>query len=81
MDSLKQNLKHITGLFIIGIFILLMAYVLLAKEAGAHRGRWRVSPGFAEIEQLVEYMNKEGFHDEFEIVTDLRGGYRIIFED
>lgn len=80
MILLWRDLRLFIVLFAVCIFTL-VGYVLLAKEAGAHRGSWRVSPSFAEIERLVEYMNIEGIHDEFEIVADLRGGYRLIFED
>jgi hypothetical protein len=46
----------------------------------AHRANWRLSPGFSTCEQLVDYMNVEGIHTDFEIVSE-KGGYRIIFDD
>jgi hypothetical protein len=80
MILLKRDFKQLLVLLIVG-FVVLTGYVLAAKEAKAHRGAWQLSPRFATCEDIVNYLNLESIHEEFVVVPDAGGGYRIIFED
>ena len=73
----RPNLKY---LFVICV-VAFSGYVLGAREVGAHRASWQLSPRFATCEEAVNYLNLEGIHEEFQVIPDTSGGYRIIFED
>lgn len=73
----RQNL----GYFLVVCVIAFSGYVLAAKEVKAHRGNWQLSQRFATCEEVVNYLNLEGIHEDFVVVPDAGGGYRVIVED
>lgn len=78
MISLRRDFKQLLALFVVAI---LTGYVLAAKEVKAHRGNWQLSPRFSTCEEVVNYLNLEGIHEDFVVLPDTGGGYRVIVED
>ena len=79
MISLRRDFKQLLALFV--VVAILTGYVLVAKEVKAHRGNWQLSPRFSTCEEVVNYLNLEGIHEDFVVVPDTVGGYRVIVGD